>query len=101
FASPVRLIGMSFRLVIPRRVALQQSSPPLTQPPLVCSKFRRLSRLTQPTATVPFQRVSQKGSLHLARLNKTELNGTQFQITDRSWQARGWTGPVRASHARR
>jgi hypothetical protein len=34
---PRRLIGMSFRLGIPRQVALQQSLPPLSQPQLLCN----------------------------------------------------------------
>jgi len=31
-ATPSLIVSMSFRLVIPWRVALQQSSPPLRQP---------------------------------------------------------------------
>ena len=34
---PRRLIGMSFRLSIPWRVALQQSPPPLSQPTRLCN----------------------------------------------------------------
>ena len=34
---PRRLIGMSFRLGIPWRVALQQSLPPLSQPEPLCN----------------------------------------------------------------
>jgi hypothetical protein len=35
---PRRLIGMSFRLGIPRQLALQQSLPPLSQPQSVCNQ---------------------------------------------------------------
>jgi hypothetical protein len=34
---PRRLIGMSFRLGIPRQVALQQSLPPLSRPEPLCN----------------------------------------------------------------
>src|SRR5579884_1012679 len=52
---------MSFRLVIPWRVALQQSSPPLHQPPPGCNRNDRLSIQYQRTATLSFCRVSAEG----------------------------------------
>src|ERR1700682_405777 len=40
-AAPRLIVPMSLRLAIPRRVALQQSSPPLHQPGLILKEKRK------------------------------------------------------------
>jgi len=41
---PVLIVPMSLQLVIPQRVALQQSSPPLHQPSIILKEKRKLEK---------------------------------------------------------
>jgi len=43
-AAPRLIVPMSLQLVIPRRVALQQSSPPLHQPSLILKEKRNFEK---------------------------------------------------------
>src|SRR5229473_3470725 len=43
-AAPRLIVPMSLRLAIPRRVALQQSSPPLHQPTVILKQKERLEK---------------------------------------------------------
>src|SRR5712691_7098062 len=43
-AAPWLIVPMSLRLAIPRRVALQQSSPPLHQPTVILKQKERLEK---------------------------------------------------------
>src|SRR6266567_973145 len=43
-AAPRLIVPMSLQLVIPRRVALQQSSPPLHQPSVILKEKRKLEK---------------------------------------------------------
>jgi len=56
WTKPPLIVWMSFRLAIPWRVALQQSSPPLRQPGLLCYDHLRSSIEFQRTVTCPLFR---------------------------------------------
>ena len=43
-AAPRLIVPMSLQLVIPRRVALQQSSPPLHQPSVILKEKRKFEK---------------------------------------------------------
>src|ERR1043165_7496293 len=43
-AAPQLIVPMSLQLAIPRRVALQQSSPPLHQPSVILKEKRKLEK---------------------------------------------------------
>ena|SRR5882724_7527764 len=43
-AAPRLIVPMSLQLVIPQRVALQQSSPPLHQPSIILKEKRKLEK---------------------------------------------------------
>jgi hypothetical protein len=43
-AAPQLIVPMSLQLVIPRRVALQQSSPPLHQPSVILKENRKFEK---------------------------------------------------------
>src|ERR1700681_2392617 len=43
-ASPRLIVPMSLQLVIPQRVALQQSSPPLHQPSVILKEKRKIEK---------------------------------------------------------
>lgn len=46
-AAPRLIVRMSLRLAIPRRVALQQSSPPLHQPSVILKENRKFEKEKQ------------------------------------------------------
>jgi hypothetical protein len=72
---PRRLIGMSFRLGIPRPVALQQSLPPLSQPGPLCNDNGWSVEQFSANRTCLTNGVSQKGpqSTKLLSLAADEL----------------------------
>src|SRR6202171_6631945 len=66
-AAPRLIVPMSLRLAIPRRVALQQSSPPLHQPGLILKEKRKSEKEKPLDCMCANSKLSQqRGSPHLA-----------------------------------
>src|SRR6266851_884305 len=64
-AAPRLIVPMSLRLAIPRRVALQQSSPPLHQPTVILKQKERLEKENPLNGKCASFRLSQlRGSPH-------------------------------------
>ena len=64
-AAPRLIVPMSLQLVIPRRVALQQSSPPLHQPSVILKEKRKFEKEEPPNCMCANSKLSQqKGSPH-------------------------------------
>src|SRR5450755_1631753 len=64
-AAPRLIVPMSLQLVIPRRVALQQSSPPLHQPSVILKENNAIEKENPPNGTCASSRLSQpRGSPH-------------------------------------
>src|SRR5882672_9192845 len=83
-AAPRLIVPMSLRLAIPRRVALQQSSPPLHQPGVILKQKEQLgkenplngkcasSQLSQPRGS-PQKSVLPKPASHRNVIQRIEL----------------------------
>src|SRR5260370_20935040 len=66
-AAPRLIVPMSLKLVIPRRVALQQSSPPLHQPSVILKEKRNFEKEKLLNCRCANSKLSQqKGSPHPA-----------------------------------
>jgi hypothetical protein len=64
-AAPRLIVPMSLQLVIPRRVALQQSSPPLHQPSVILKEKRKFEKEERLNCMCANSKLSQqKGSPH-------------------------------------
>src|SRR5271168_4202945 len=64
-AAPRLIVPMSLLLVIPRRVALQQSSPPLHQPSVILKEKRKFEKEKLLNCRCANSKLSQqKGSPH-------------------------------------
>jgi hypothetical protein len=57
---PRLIVPMSFQLVIPRRVALQQSSPPLHQPSVILKEKRKFEKGNSLNAMCANSKLSQQ-----------------------------------------
>src|ERR1700722_14631373 len=65
-AAPRLIVPMSLQLVIPRRVALQQSSPPLHQPSVILKEKREFEKEKPLNGKCANSKLSQqRGSPHL------------------------------------
>src|SRR5260370_14381247 len=65
-AAPRLIVPMSLQLVIPRRVALQQSSPPLHQPSVILKENRKFEKEKPVNGECANTKLSQqRGSPHL------------------------------------
>src|SRR5712664_2451349 len=63
--APRLIVPMSLQLVIPRRVALQQSSPPLHQPSVILKQKEQLGKENPLNGKCASSRLSQpRGSPH-------------------------------------
>src|SRR5262244_3067010 len=58
--APQLIVPMSLRLVIPRRVALQQSSPPLHQPSVILKEKRQFEKEKPSNGKCANPRLSQR-----------------------------------------
>src|SRR6267378_2042922 len=66
-AAPRLIVPMSLQLVIPRRVALQQSSPPLHQPSVILKEKRKFEKEKPLNGRCANSKLSQRrGSPHIA-----------------------------------
>src|SRR6266567_1853046 len=64
-AAPRLIVPMSLQLVIPQRVALQQSSPPLHQPSIILKEKRKFEKEEPLNCMCANSKLSQqKGSPH-------------------------------------
>src|SRR5258707_6892516 len=64
-AAPQLIVPMSLQLAIPRRVALQQSSPPLHQPSVILKEKRKFEKEKSLNCMCANSKLSQqRGSLH-------------------------------------
>src|SRR6202521_715896 len=60
-AAPRLIVPMSLRLAIPRRVALQQSSPPLHQPSVILKEKRKFEKEKPLNCMCANSKLSQQG----------------------------------------
>src|ERR1700704_1763136 len=66
-AAPQLIVPMSLQLAIPRRVALQQSSPPLHQPRVILREKRKCEKEKSLNCMCANSKLSQqRGSPHVA-----------------------------------
>src|SRR5450759_184895 len=89
-AAP-RIIGpMSLQLIIPRRVALQQSSPPLHQPSVILKEKRNFEKEKLLNCMCTNSKLSQqKGSPHGRVRSMSGLDHDSLLITLRCSYGRG------------
>src|ERR1039457_1968236 len=75
-AAPRLIVPMSLQLVIPRRVALQQSPPPLHQPRAMLKEKRKFEKEKSLNCMCANSKLSQqRGSPHYLGENFTPLCG--------------------------
>src|ERR1700675_4003468 len=80
-AAPRLIVPMSLQLVIPRRVALQQSSPPLHQPSVILKEKRNFEKEKLLNCMCNNSKLSQqKGSPHTTVLSLSN-NGSLKLLT--------------------
>src|SRR5258708_25244297 len=97
-AAPRLIVPMSLRLAIPRRVALQQSSPPLHQPTVILKQKERLEKENPLNGKCASFRLSQlRGSPHqsvrVLVVQKLKSHRLEPVLLDRSGRTE-WNGPT-------
>src|ERR1700731_2774583 len=102
-AAPRLIVPMSLQLAIPRRVALQQSSPPLHQPGAILKKKAQFEKQNSWNGKCASSRLSQlRGSPQksvLPRLRKKSSNRCGFgDATDREDVGSGAGIDVKLAH---
>src|ERR1700733_15318901 len=86
-AAPRLIVPMSLQLVIPRRVALQQSSPPLHQPSVILKEKRKFEKEEPLNCMCANAKLSQpRGS------PQESVPFCAYKKTDESWEMRLWNG---------